>query len=59
MTVWSVTTPTGTTTNYPTMFFIRGYYNPSSGGNNVAQFCRNCHGGSSNEMEGVDRVPTT
>jgi len=58
MTVWSVTVGT-TTTNYSTMFFIRGYYNPASGGNNVAQFCRNCHGVPSNEMAGIMNVGTT
>ena len=41
------------------MFFIKGYYNPYNGGNTVAQFCRNCHGGNSNEMEGLMNVPTT
>ena len=41
------------------MFFIKGYYNPNDGGNSVAQFCRNCHGGESNEMNGVLSVPTT
>jgi len=44
---------------FSTMFFIKGYYNPASGGNNVAQFCRNCHGGNSNEMAGIMNVPTT
>jgi hypothetical protein len=44
---------------WPTIFFIRGYYNPASGTNNAAQFCRNCHGGESNEMHGVLNVPTT
>ena len=60
MNVWSFV-PSGATTrsNYSTMFFIKGYYNPSSGGNNVAQFCRNCHGGNSNEMAGLMNVPTT
>jgi len=58
MTVWSVT-KNNVTTNYPTMFFIKGHYNPSSGGNSVAQFCRNCHGGASNEMGGLMSVPTT
>jgi len=58
MTIWSVTTPANVTTNYPTMFFIRGFYNPLSGGNNVAQFCRNCHGGNSNEMAGLTTVTT-
>jgi len=45
--------------NWATMFFIKGYYNPTTGGNSVAQFCRNCHGGNSNEMVGVSGVPTT
>lgn len=45
--------------NYQTMFFLRGYYNPSTGGNNAAQFCRQCHGGESNEMAGQMNVPTT
>jgi len=44
--------------NYNTMFFIRGYYNPYNGGNSVAQFCRNCHGGNSNEMAGLLNIPT-
>jgi formate-dependent nitrite reductase cytochrome c552 subunit len=41
--------------NYDTMFFIRAPYNPASGtagGNQTAQFCRQCHGGESNEMVG-------
>jgi hypothetical protein len=53
MTVWNVKG-----VNYTTMFFIRGFYNPYSGGNNVAQFCRNCHGGETNEMSGLT-IPTT
>jgi hypothetical protein len=44
---------------YSTMFFVKGYYNPIPGSNSVAQFCRNCHGGNSNEMVGVYKVPTT
>lgn len=44
---------------YQTMFFLRGYYNPNTGGNNSAQFCRQCHGGNSNEMVGQTTVPTT
>lgn len=36
---------------YQTMFFVRGYYNPGNpASNSAAQFCRNCHGGESNEM---------
>jgi len=53
MTVWRVAGKA-----YSTMFFIRGYYNPTSNGNSVAQFCRNCHGGESNEMHGLMNVPT-
>ena len=44
---------------YKTMFFLRGYYQPSTGGNNAAQFCRQCHGGEANEMNGQTAVPTT
>jgi hypothetical protein len=54
------TTGTGATAqNFATSFFIRGNYQPQSGGNNAAQFCRNCHGGEANEMHGVTAVPTT
>jgi cytochrome c5 len=45
--------------SYPTMFFIKGEYWPYTGGNSVAQFCRNCHSGESNEMSGLMSVPTT
>jgi len=41
--------------NYSTMFFLRGPYNPGStttGANTTAQFCRQCHGGEANEMNG-------
>ena len=41
--------------NYATMFFVRGPYNPASTGptaNQTAQFCRQCHGGDANEMNG-------
>ena len=44
--------PTG---NYATMFYVRGPYNPadvSTGSNQTAQFCRQCHGGEANEMNG-------
>lgn len=44
--------PTGT---YATMFFLRGPYNPAdtnTATNQTAQFCRQCHGGESNEMNG-------
>jgi len=44
--------------SYATMFFIRGQYTPLAHGNSVAQFCRNCHGGESNESHGVAGVPT-
>ena len=44
--------------SFATMFFINGWYNPTAGSNSVAQFCRNCHGGESNEMNGVMNVLT-
>jgi len=37
------------------MFFVRAPYNPADGNpltNQTAQFCRQCHGGESNEMNG-------
>jgi len=40
---------------YQTMFFLKGPYNPASttaGWNQTSQFCRECHGGNSNEMNG-------
>jgi hypothetical protein len=39
----------------PTRFFVRGWYNPgnTTTSNSAAQFCRSCHGGESNEMNGV------
>jgi len=58
MNVVSVTTgsksglPTG---YYATMFFVRAPYNPgttTAGANQTAQFCRQCHGGEANEMNG-------
>ncbi len=54
----SMTRYTNSKGSYSTMFFIRGYYNPSANGNSVAQFCRNCHGGESNEMHGLTNIPT-
>jgi hypothetical protein len=50
---------TNSTGSYATMFFVRGQYTPNAGGNAVAQFCRNCHGGESNEMHGLMNIPTT
>jgi len=50
--------PTGT---YATMFFIRAPYNPASGttgSNQTAQFCRQCHGGEANESNGSTAVTT-
>jgi hypothetical protein len=47
-----------TTGYYPTMFFLRGYYQPGTGGNNAAQFCRQCHGGEANESKGQYGVVT-
>src|SRR5579863_1848607 len=46
---------------YATMFFIRAPYNPASGtagSNQTAQFCRQCHGGEANEMNGGKAVTT-
>ncbi len=54
----SMTVYTNSNGTYPTMFFINGEYMPSTGGNSVAQFCRNCHGGESNEINNLT-VPTT
>jgi len=48
--------------NYMTMFFIRAPYNPASGtsgSNQTAQFCRQCHGGEANESNGGGTIPTT
>jgi len=45
--------------SYSTMFFVNGQYTPNANGNAVSQFCRNCHGGESNEMHGLMNVPTT
>jgi len=50
--------PSGT---YATMFFLRAPYNPASGtagSNQTAQFCRQCHGGESNEMNNGTAVTT-
>lgn len=41
--------------NYATMFFLRAPYNPrdtNPESNQTAQFCRQCHGDKSNEMNG-------
>jgi len=44
--------------NYPTSFFVKGYYNPgNAASNSAAQFCRQCHGAESNEMHGIN-LPT-
>jgi len=58
---------TGATSNnnWATSFFIRGPYTPAVSiatgpvNNVAAQFCRNCHGGESNEAHGLPSVPTT
>ena len=50
---------TGTGTYYQTSFFVRGPYQPQTGGNNAAQFCRSCHGGEGNESHNSMSVPTT
>ena len=59
----SMTAYNGTIANqkgtYQTMFFVRGYYNPGNpASNSAAQFCRNCHGGESNELHNGN-IPTT
>jgi len=54
----SMTVFTNKNGSYPTMFFITGQYTPNANGNSVAQFCRNCHGGESNESNGVAGIPT-
>ncbi len=54
----SMTVYTNTKGSFSTMFFIRGQYTPNTNGNSVAQFCRNCHGGESNEAHGLMNVPT-
>lgn len=54
----SMTVYTNSKGSFSTMFFIRGWYTPNTNGNSVAQFCRNCHGGESNEMNGLMNVPT-
>jgi cytochrome c553 len=55
----SMTVYGNTKGNFTTMFFVKGNYQPNTGGNSVAQFCRNCHGGESNESHGLMTVPTT
>jgi len=44
----------GTGVYKPTHFFVRGWYDPGNNttSNSAAQFCRTCHGGESNEMNG-------
>ena len=45
--------------NYATMFFLRAPYNPNDSNpmsNQTAQFCRQCHGDKSNEMNGSSAV---
>jgi len=62
MTAFKATIGTGTTASHQyvkTSFFLRGYYDMTTGGNNTAQFCRQCHGGEANESHGVYSVPTT
>jgi hypothetical protein len=52
--------PSGLATGYyRTMFFIRApYSNNSATSNSAAQFCRQCHGGESNEMNNGSAVTT-
>jgi hypothetical protein len=44
---------------YQTYFGIRGYYNPTNGGNSTSQFCRQCHGSHANEFNNAMNIPTT
>ena len=48
---------------YQTMFFVRAPYNGANStnvaSNQNAQFCRECHGGEANEMNGGGAIPTT
>jgi len=56
------TTPNGTVVGpKKTHFFVRGWYDPgnTNTSNSAAQFCRSCHGGESNEMNGQLGIPTT
>jgi len=60
MNIVAVTNDAGVTTGLPTgtylsAFFIRAPYNINNGnpnGNQTAQFCRQCHGGEANEVNG-------
>jgi len=54
----SMTVYSNNSGSYATMFFLKGQYTPYTGGNSVAQFCRNCHGGESNEIAGLMNVKT-
>jgi len=59
--VTSKNAPGLTAGNYATMFFVRGPYNPASGttgSNQTAQFCRQCHGGEANESNSTNNIPT-
>ena len=61
MTAFSTSTnfsSTVTSYTFSTMFFIKGYYNPTATSNSVAQFCRNCHASVSNELNGAMSVVT-
>jgi hypothetical protein len=41
------------------MFFLIGPYNPNNpSSNTAAQFCRQCHGGESNEMNNGQATTT-
>jgi len=62
--IWNGSIGGGGKVNWNTSFFVRGPYTPTYGAgtaatNAAAQFCRSCHGGESNEMNGLENVPTT
>jgi len=63
--IWNGKIGGGGAVNWNTSFFVRGPYTPTNTGtgntvsNAASQFCRSCHGGESNEMNGLMNVPTT
>jgi len=62
--IWNGSIGGSSAVNWNTSFFVRGPYTPTYGTgtaatNAAAQFCRSCHGGESNEMNGLENVPTT
>ena len=57
---WNKSTYNGAkNTVKPTNFFVRGWYDMSSGSNSTQQFCRSCHYSKSNEYVNQFTIPTT